>query len=423
MIIKSNFSVHAMKYSLSTTLLGLLLLSPVGAMDIEEEEDFTPAPPQKPDPRLQEATTPKPAAEIPADWRALTDRLLTMDLEATEELIASYKEHPEWPRSLVVRSLMIAAANGHAKAQAEMVLLHLKEQPAIADFWFNKILETEDLATLQSLHTSLKGTSYAYRIADKIRGLNNSSWQNSPIVRSINSLGMNYANLPSVGDEVRAVEAWPKKPVPSPKSTDNSGAAPTTGGAAGSSNSSSSAADEAQTSITPPKVLNDCWIRLEMSSTGTDTPAEQYWFYVREGTTWMMHGSPMDDNGSIVWHKSINSESIGERENGSSSEALLTYTDDLERSYYKGTISYNTSSDGTQLYMEIETHRGMVLCHNVTYDQDNEIYEYTNAPAVINLTNQNGSTLSGTIDGVWGSPAMLMQEPDRAAKISIYFNK
>lgn len=155
-----------MKNTLWITVFSVVsLCSPVVcAMSYEEEAPPPPAPAPQPErpkhpARVVEAEQKKEAAEIPADLQELVARVQTLDNAAFDEFVRCCGEKQDWPSSVVLRCLSIAAGAGHGPSQIELIKRSLGIEPQIAKFWLFEVALTMNAETLRETAAWLRARS------------------------------------------------------------------------------------------------------------------------------------------------------------------------------------------------------------------------------------------------------------------------
>ncbi len=381
--------------------MAAVVLAPnqAGAMDYDEEEEAIVAPvaPPRPAPRQAVSEVPSNAPAIPADFQTLVERVSSMEQGAVDALISAYPVKNDWPRSVVIRCLLASAAAGYVPAQAELVKLHLEGQPAVAEFWLEKMLSTDDVDRLEALSTYLSSASSQYRARElqwrlqrRIQDIQNSQEPRSSSVRSIRSLGARYANLPVVGTDVRAAEAWPKQPVERPRQQSAANGSAADGGATSSASA-----------VTAPASLEGCWVKFTLARDNSN----EIWLFMLNGKLWMCNGTP-EVNGELVAPTRIDSQSMGDKVRGSSSNAYLLYEDNFGRYHYMGELEvYSVDVDTIKFSVNVNTRHGDIL-RREAFQTEDEGYQYSEDPAFITLTSQEGNIITGTVEGVWGAEYM-----------------
>lgn len=143
-----------MKNTLWITLLGAYAMcAPIVSAVSEEEEEFSAPPVQQARPkhpaRVVESEMKKDALAVPADLQALVTRVQALDTEAFDELLKSAADKSDWPMSVVLRCLTIAAGAGHAPSQVELFKRSVGQEPSIASFWLIEVSHSDDADALK----------------------------------------------------------------------------------------------------------------------------------------------------------------------------------------------------------------------------------------------------------------------------------
>ena len=163
------------KTLLMTVFCAVALWAPVVcAMSYDDEEIPPPAPAPQPErpkhpARVVESEVKKEAVEIPADLQELVARVQALDAAAFDELVRCCGEKQDWPPSVVLRCLSIAAGAGHAPAQAELFKSCVGVESEVAKFWLLEVAQTMNAETLKNTAAWIRAymSRAAYELANQ----------------------------------------------------------------------------------------------------------------------------------------------------------------------------------------------------------------------------------------------------------------
>ena len=223
-----------MKNTLWITVFSVVsLCSPVVCAMSYEEEAPPPAPAPQPvrpkhPARVVESEQKKEAAEIPADLQELVARVQTLDNAAFDEFVRCCGEKKDWPSSVVLRCLSIAAGAGHSPSQVELVKrCFVAGNSDMATFWLAEIFHSLKSAPLSDLSAWLREQGLlntAYRLEERLAGYAEGRIYLNPII----DIASDYSNgtFPSLapGSEAacllergEGMKSVPKTTAPAPE--------------------------------------------------------------------------------------------------------------------------------------------------------------------------------------------------------------
>lgn len=224
-----------MKNTLWITLLSAVsMFTPVAsAMSYDEEEDIPPAPapaPERPKhpARVVKSEVKKDAAEIPADLQELVARVQALDEAAFDELVRCCGEKQDWPSSVLLRCLTIAAGTGHAPSQVELVKRGiLSGNRDVAFFWLAEIFHSLQSAPLRDLSAWMRQQGYqnaAYELEERLAGYTEGRRYLNPVIDIESEFGKGTFPSLAPGSEAacllergEGMKSVPKTTAPAPE--------------------------------------------------------------------------------------------------------------------------------------------------------------------------------------------------------------
>lgn len=116
--------------------------------------------------RVVQAEAKKEAPELPTELSALVEKVESLNESAFEELLSVCADKSDWPDSVVMRCLVIAAGAGYVPAQAELFKRCENSENQIAVYWLSEVAYCKDVKALKEVAAWLQQNSQNWSARD-----------------------------------------------------------------------------------------------------------------------------------------------------------------------------------------------------------------------------------------------------------------